>query len=357
MTVTELHGSVADMLGVRSKAWIGAPLLVILSVLVALSIAESFVRLAGIGSDQFLRSDRVLGVRFIPGKRGLSQGICYGAHVSINSHGWRGREVSVSKPPGVYRILVLGDSFMAGLQVENGQTFPSVLEDILTRLNPSQRVEVLNFGVPSWGTDQEYVSLREYGLSFDPNLVLLAFYAQNDVSDNSAELQGTFSAYPKPFFDIEGDRLIERPFEDPAVGPLAVARRLAAPLRLYPLVRDSLLGVPITHRLLYDMGIVGVPPAEEPPVGGQTHNVFRWPERWRNQLGVYRRDYSAAWTRAWDITRRLTLRIRDDAKASGSDFLLVQVPGPVSVMPASLRRDSGPRRRPAGDVGRRQAAP
>ena len=58
----------------------------------ALVVAEGSVRLFGIGSDQFLRPDPVLGVRFIPSKSGLSQGDCYRAPVTINDESWRSPE-------------------------------------------------------------------------------------------------------------------------------------------------------------------------------------------------------------------------------------------------------------------------
>ena len=214
----------------------------------ALLLVELTFRAAGIGSDQFLRSDAVLGVRLIASKRGLSQGECFRATVSINAHGWRSSDVSVSKPEGVYRILVLGDSFMAGLQVEDDETFSSVLERRLNHEGFPHRVEVINFGVPSFGTDQEYLSLREYGMRFAPDLVVLAFYAQNDVINNSSVLESAGNEHPKPFFDIDNGRLVALPFEDPTPAVLAAVRRIGASVRMYSWFRDSLLQIPMAHQ-------------------------------------------------------------------------------------------------------------
>lgn len=310
-------------------------LMVIVSSALALLLAELALRVFGIGSDQFLRPDPILGVRFIPAKTGLNQNACYRSGVSINTHGWRGREMSLTKPEGVYRVLVLGDSFMAGLQVENEDTFASVLEDRLNRQQLPHRVEVMNFSVPSWGTGQEYLSLREYGLSFEPDLIVLAFYAQNDVSDNSSVLRAKGSTYPQPSFDIKGGGLVELPYFDPTPAPIAIGRRLAAPFRLYPLVRNSLLGIPLAHRLLYKLGVVGVVPREE--AGRQTSVPWLWPERWKHQLGVYMRDYPLDWIHAWAITEGLLAKIQDEAKKASAEFLLVQIADPVAVMPQSLR--------------------
>src|SRR5438552_2622971 len=44
---------------------------------------------------------------------------CY----TINAEGWRDVAHELAKPPGVYRIAVLGDSYVEALQVELEQTF------------------------------------------------------------------------------------------------------------------------------------------------------------------------------------------------------------------------------------------
>src|SRR5688572_7729446 len=64
----------------------------------------------------------------------------------INHQGMRAeRDYSYEKPPGVRRIVVLGDSFGIGYEVDVQQTFAMVLERELRNRNP--RVEVLNAGV------------------------------------------------------------------------------------------------------------------------------------------------------------------------------------------------------------------
>lgn len=315
---------------------VGLHLLLIAIGCVALLAAELMLRIAGIGRDQFERPDPVLGVRFITAKTGLNQSSCFTTSVSTNSHGWRSRETSLAKPEGVYRVLVLGDSFMAGLQVQDHETFSSVLEAGLNQQGLRSRVEVINFGVPSWGTDQEYLALREYGLDFMPDLVLLAFYSQNDVSDNYSVLLSRGSTYPKPFFDIQDGQLVELPFSDPTPIPIAVGRRLAAPFRLYPWVRDSLLQIPAAHRVLYSLGIVGVVPEEGRSSEANDAALWKWPGRWKRQIDVYRRDYSDEWSHAWKITEGIVKRLRDEVKGAGAALLLLEVSAPVAVLPISL---------------------
>ena len=95
-----------------------------------------------------------------------------------NSLGYRDREHPVAKPPGVFRIAVLGDSIAAGYRVERtADTFPALLESALRR--DGLRAEVLNFGVTGYNTSQEVETLRARALRFDPDLVILA-YCHND---------------------------------------------------------------------------------------------------------------------------------------------------------------------------------
>ncbi len=321
----------------RLIKWIIKLTVVAVSCVVALLLAEVALRVVGFGSDQLFRSDPVLGLRFIPSKTGQQQGDCYKAQVSINAQGWRSPEASLAKPKGVYRVLVLGDSFMAGLQVNDNETFASVLQDQLNRSSLPCRVEVLNFGVPSWGTDQQYLSLREYGLRYQPDLVLVAFYAQNAVPDNSASLHAQVSNYSKPFFDLQDGQLVELPFVDRTPAAISLVRRLVAPFRLYLLVRDSLIGIPIAHRLLHKFGIVGVVPKEEKERSPQSASAFLWPSRWRKQLGVYASDYPEDWKEAWAITEGLLGKIQDEAEKVNAQFLLVRISDPVAVVPTALR--------------------
>ena len=44
--------------------------------------------------------------------------------------------------------------------------------------------EIINTGVVGWGNDQEYLFLIDEGLRYEPDIVLLAFYTGNDMTDN-----------------------------------------------------------------------------------------------------------------------------------------------------------------------------
>ena len=110
----------------------------------------------------------------------------FGLSVSFNSTGMRDREHSVEKTEGVFRLLVLGDSFMEALQLPFEASFPSLLEGDLSR-RTRRRFEVLNASVSGWGTDDELKYLMSYGLRWKPDLVVVAMTLHNDINDNLRE--------------------------------------------------------------------------------------------------------------------------------------------------------------------------
>jgi lysophospholipase L1-like esterase len=91
-----------------------------------------------------------------------------------NSLGFRDVEHTVAKPAGVYRILVLGDSVAMGLHVDDSAAiFPRVLETTLNQRG--LKAEVINFAVSGYNTQQEVETLKEKGLQYRPDLVLVAY--------------------------------------------------------------------------------------------------------------------------------------------------------------------------------------
>ena len=100
----------------------------------------------------------------------------------INSMGIRSdREYSFEKPEGIIRIVGLGDSFTQGYEVEVEETYLYRLEEMLRARGLP--VEVINLGVSGYGTAEELIMLREFGLRFDPDVVIVGHY-QNDLADN-----------------------------------------------------------------------------------------------------------------------------------------------------------------------------
>jgi hypothetical protein len=113
--------------------------------------------------------------------------------VTYNSSGWRDVNHETERPDNVFRILVLGDSFMEAYSVGDEETFSRRIEK-LTQASGLE-VEVINLGVGGYGTLQEYLVFRDVGRQFSPDIVLLAFYVQNDVSNNNLDMESRGANY------------------------------------------------------------------------------------------------------------------------------------------------------------------
>lgn len=97
-----------------------------------------------------------------------------------NSLGFRGPEIAREKPPGTFRIVVLGDSVSYGTGVDEEVTFLRRWETSLEQRHPGRAFEVVNTGHPMYDTVQELALLRDEALALQPDLVLLV-YVVNDV--------------------------------------------------------------------------------------------------------------------------------------------------------------------------------
>ena len=106
----------------------------------------------------------------------------FNLHVRTNSYSLRGLDPVVPKPPGVIRILMLGDSFTFGFPVRDEETFSSLIERGLKERG--YPVEVINGGVSGYSPVLEYLSLRDQFLRFDPDLVVL-WYDRADLQDDA----------------------------------------------------------------------------------------------------------------------------------------------------------------------------
>lgn len=125
-----------------------------------------------------------------------------------NSKGLHDVEHDYANPDDRFRIVVLGDSFLSTDYIDLEDSLPRRLE---AALGPG--VEVINLGVTGYGTAQEYLYLKEEGLRYEPDLVLVGFFALNDVRNNSFALESrTFgaedqSAWGRPYASIENGAL------------------------------------------------------------------------------------------------------------------------------------------------------
>ena len=98
-----------------------------------------------------------------------------------NNAGFRyDKEVSKVPKPGVLRILSLGDSFTAGMRIDQNDTFSKILERWSTK-NLIQ-TEVLISMIEHPATGLTY--LQQYGYSWSPHVVMLGITLGNDIAQS-----------------------------------------------------------------------------------------------------------------------------------------------------------------------------
>jgi hypothetical protein len=102
---------------------------------------------------------------------------------------YNGRNMAVTGRP----ILAVGDSFTFGDEVEDDETWPAYLEEILNK-------RVINAGVGAYGIDQAVLRAEQLLSEYEPNVVILSF-----ISDDITRTELSFYPYGrgwKPYFEI-----------------------------------------------------------------------------------------------------------------------------------------------------------
>jgi hypothetical protein len=237
----------------------------------------------------------------------------YAARVRTNARGLRDDEIAVPKPPGVFRILLLGDSMTAGLEVERGRTFEAICEERLRVRGP---VEVVNAGVRGYNLDNIIGFFENEGVSFEPDVVVYVF------CDNDLVSSGAFAPAGSDIsrgFTLRG-----------AAGRLAAYSHLA--------FRIAILRQRLAQRRERDRTTA----ATQATIPGGLATLF-----------TYSRDDSLA---IFEMTERRIRFLAELSAQHGAAFMLACVPQRVEVDPAAQsewqRLDLGGRR-PDFDGARR----
>jgi len=138
-----------------------------------------------------LSDNPVLGYVMKPGYRDNDFPDLHRSFPYINSAGFRDIERRADAPAGTARLILLGDSVVAGVGIRE-------IDDLMSRQLERQLAaltalphEVLNMGVPGYCTFGEVELLETAGLRYHPDGVVLLF-VENDYNDGNF-LFGEFS--------------------------------------------------------------------------------------------------------------------------------------------------------------------
>jgi lysophospholipase L1-like esterase len=162
--------------------WIANGVLVLASTLFALAAVEIGLRITGAVPPSMYESDSTLIYRAVPGgqKRFVHNAANGGATilVTIDDDGYRGPPLRTDGK--ARRIAVFGDSFIAGEFAPDSLTSVRMLERDLAAHAPT---EVVNAGVTGYGPDQEFLRMQRDLPRLEPQVAILAVFADNDLGD------------------------------------------------------------------------------------------------------------------------------------------------------------------------------
>jgi lysophospholipase L1-like esterase len=96
-----------------------------------------------------------------------------------NAHGFMDAERTLEKPPGTYRIVLIGDSVAQGQGVPRDARFGTLLEAELNARDPTSHYEVVHLALTGYSTRQQLIVLEALGLAHQPDLLLWS-YVLND---------------------------------------------------------------------------------------------------------------------------------------------------------------------------------
>ncbi len=313
-----------------SPSWLVKAITILIGILLPLGGTEIWLRATGFSYPVFFAADPVTGQMHRPNVEGWyrEEG---GAFVRINSAGLRDREHAKAKPAGVVRIVVLGDSYAEALQVPLEQTFWAILERELNacRAFGPNIVEIINLGVSGFGTGQELLALRTWGLAYRPDIVLLAFLTGNDISDNSKELNHLSSPLRPYFIQSGADLMLDQSFLSTSdykkkTGKMwALFQSLSDHIRLLQFFYRAKHRLQQNHEEQSAQVMIGHPRIEK----GINGSVFGEP-------------LHETWKVAWEITERLLLIIREESRSKGARFVLATLSNGIQVLPDPEKRQA-----------------
>jgi hypothetical protein len=302
-------------------------LLALGSVLVALLAMEGALRILDLRWPAFYRPDAVLGQSLIPGAEGVPRDAEAPVRIRINSAGFRDHERALAKPPRTVRVAVLGDSYIEANSLPFEETLPALIERKLAACPAlgGRRVEALNFGVAGSGTAQQLLMLQHRARHYAPDIVVLAFFAGNDLRNNSRELQKG----GRPYF-VESDAGLARVDDH--------LDSFGGRLRAGPVGSFYYEALP-RLRVLQLVNAFFALRRQEEVRARRTEQESGAPERHLEgaELGldsaVYLPPSTPEWRSAWRVTEALLREVHRESEALGARFLLATLSTGIQVHP------------------------
>jgi hypothetical protein len=287
--------------------------------LILIELAARFLKPPYPGGDELHRCDRLLGWKGNPNTSVTQNTDGYPHTVTWNSQGMHDRDYSFDKPDGVFRILVLGDSFVEAQQVEEIRTNHHVLEETLNARAPGNvKFEVISGAIRAWGPAQQLIYFRSIGQLYQPNLVVLLWLPANDLTnvlpyDRLTGAGGTNCYFP--YFAIcEGQFDPEPWFPAPGFAP---TWKICSPTQKRV---SSILNYLYHHSRLYQ---------QLEPILARNSSRIDYANPFIPWLPQAADDEALQY--AYQLTDQIIFHLSDEAKQIGAQTALVIVPFNVAV--------------------------
>jgi hypothetical protein len=292
--------------------WLARTVAVLIGLLAPLLLLEAALRLFGpilpgnYDTGHYLERHPTLGHFNVPGFDGWIKTSEFTTRVTISPLGLRDPRTSYDRPSDVFRVLLLGDSFVEAVQVDASKTVAARLEAGL-QAESSRRVEVVNAGVAGYGTGQEMLLFEQEGAKYNPQVVVVVVFLGNDIGDNSYR-QDPQRGEPtsRPTFELDNARMIR-------VIPGAM-----------PEARPDPRGFLRSCCLLYNVFETGVllklnsgPVRDQPEFENDARYLVR---------SLYEKEPDPEMERSWRITERLLGLMRDRVRSENVQLVVVGAP-------------------------------
>jgi hypothetical protein len=207
------------------------------------------------------------------------------------------------------------------------RTFLRIAEKRLQTCLPAAEkfddIQLMNFGVPGYGTAHELLMFRHRVSQFHPDIVLLAFLTGNDIADNHPKLSQRANI---PYFTYVNDKLaLQNEFRQYISFRLLTSD--LGKLSYQITAKSRVLQVIFAGKRAFTRRFLSHRPS--PHVDRSAAAGF--------EIGlqdfIYAPPQDPVHRDAWRVTEGLLLEIADEVAKSGAEFLLVTLSNAIQVDP------------------------
>ena len=128
----------------------------------------------------------------------------------VNKYSMLEKEIVIPKPPGITRVVILGDSVPF-------RGYPSLIDLLKEKYATQDGIEILNASTPGYTTYQEMLFLEKYVLALEPDVVILTYCLNDNYTflhrfDKEANMLWTEEAEKSLHIDSMYDALINKSY-------------------------------------------------------------------------------------------------------------------------------------------------